>query len=116
LFSVFPDVAELLAVVALSKAVMGSVGLHPDRNVAEAWQTENFWDFAALGKVMRKRGRFVILGSSGDGRQVVFICLTLSTLKLRFTSPSDMSSSGVLCVRWRITAFIGFSDFGKKVM
>jgi hypothetical protein len=49
------------------------------------------WDFAVLGKVTRKRGRFVVLGSSGDDRRVVVICLTLTTSKPRFTSPSDMS-------------------------
>jgi hypothetical protein len=30
--------------------------------------------------------------------------------KWKLTSPSDMSSAGVLCGRWCITAFIGFLD------
>jgi hypothetical protein len=71
--------------------------------------------FSVRGKVTRKRGRFVILGSSGDDRRVVVICLMLTTSKPRFTGPSDMSSAGVLSGRWRITAFIGFSELGKNV-
>jgi hypothetical protein len=34
--------AELLAVVALGKSILGSVSLHPDSNVAEARQTKIF--------------------------------------------------------------------------
>jgi hypothetical protein len=72
------------------------------------------WDFAVLGKVIRKRGRFVVLGSTGDDRRVVVICFTLTTSKPRFTSPSDMFCAGVLSGKWCITTFICFSDFGKK--
>jgi hypothetical protein len=72
------------------------------------------WDFAVLGKVMRKRGRFVVFGSSGDDRRMVVICLTLTTSKPWFTSPSAMSCAGVLRGKCRITAFMGFSDFGEK--
>jgi hypothetical protein len=72
------------------------------------------WDFAVLGKVTRKRGRFAILVPSGDDRCVVVICLTLTTLRPRFTSPFDMSSAGVFSGRWHITTFMGFSDLGKK--
>jgi hypothetical protein len=66
------------------------------------------WDFVVLGKVTRNRGRFVVLGSSGDDRLVDLICLALTMSKLRFTSPSDMSSAWVLSDKWRITAFMGF--------
>jgi hypothetical protein len=34
-------VAELLAVVAQGKSILGSISFHPDGNVAEAWLTEN---------------------------------------------------------------------------
>jgi hypothetical protein len=71
-------------------------------------------DFSDLGRVMRKRGRFEDFGLSGADRRVAVICLTLITSKPRFTSPSDMSSAGVLMGRCRITALIGLSDFGKK--
>jgi hypothetical protein len=71
-------------------------------------------DFSDLGRVMRKRGMFVDRGSSVDDQLVVVICLTLMTSKPRFTSPSDMSSGGVLMGRWRMTALIGFFDFGKE--
>jgi hypothetical protein len=42
LFAVSPDVAQLLAVVAFGKSILDFIILHPDGNVAEAWQTESF--------------------------------------------------------------------------
>jgi hypothetical protein len=54
--AVCPDVAELLAVMALRKPILSSICLHPDCDVAEAWQSENFLGFSVLGKVIRKRG------------------------------------------------------------
>jgi hypothetical protein len=42
LLAISPDVAELLAVVALGKSILGSISLHSDNNVAEARQTKNF--------------------------------------------------------------------------
>jgi hypothetical protein len=71
------------------------------------------WDFAVLSKVTRNMGRFMILDSSGGDRRVAVICLTLPTSKPRLTSPSEIFSAVVLCSRWRITAFVGFSDSGK---
>jgi hypothetical protein len=41
MFAISPDVAELLAVVALGKSILGYISLHPDSNAAEAWQREN---------------------------------------------------------------------------
>jgi hypothetical protein len=83
------------------------------------WQRYGSWNiswyFVVLGRVTRKRGRFVVFGSLGEDRQVVVICLTLTNSNLRLTSPPQMSSTGVLVGRWRMTAFIGFSDFGKNV-
>jgi hypothetical protein len=43
-------VAELLTVTALSKAILSSVNLHLNGDVAEAWQTENFLGFCHLGQ------------------------------------------------------------------
>jgi hypothetical protein len=71
------------------------------------------WDFGVLGKITRKSGRMTLDASGGD-RRVVVICLTLITSKPRLTSQSEMSSAGVFCGRWRITAFMGFSFLGKK--
>jgi hypothetical protein len=71
-------------------------------------------DFAVLGRVTRNRGRFTGLDPSGD-RRLDDICLTLMTSNPRSTSPSEMSWAGVLLGRWRNTALMGFSDFGKKV-
>jgi hypothetical protein len=42
LFAISRDVTELLAVVTLRQSALGSVCLHLDGNVAEAWQTEYF--------------------------------------------------------------------------
>jgi hypothetical protein len=70
------------------------------------------WDFVVLGKVIRKRGRFMVFDPSGGDRRVAVICLTLITSKPMLTRSSDMSSAGVTCGKWRINAFIGFSDFG----
>jgi hypothetical protein len=42
LFAGSPDVATLLTVVALGNSNLGSISLHLDSNLAEAWQTENF--------------------------------------------------------------------------
>jgi hypothetical protein len=37
-----PDMTELLAVVTLHQSALGSVRLHLDGSVAEAWQMEYF--------------------------------------------------------------------------
>jgi hypothetical protein len=95
LLAVCPDVAELLAVVALRKSILGFVRLYPDSNVAEVRQPENSWDFAVLGKVIRNKGRLTVDVPSGGVRRVVVICLTLMTSKPRITNPSEISSAGV---------------------
>jgi hypothetical protein len=72
-------------------------------------------DFAARGSVTKKRGRNSERGPfSGDVR-VVVICFTLTTLKPMSSSPFDMSSAEVRMGRCLMTAFMGFSLFGKKV-
>jgi hypothetical protein len=53
-------------------------------------------DFAVLGKVIRNKGRFLVVVPSEGGRWVVVICLTLITSKPRFTSSSEIFSAGVL--------------------
>jgi hypothetical protein len=70
------------------------------------------WDLAVLGKVIRKRGKFMVFASSGTDHRVSVFRLTLTTSNTSLTSPSYMPSAGVFCGRWRIAAFIGFSDFG----
>jgi hypothetical protein len=70
------------------------------------------WDFAVLGKVIRKRGRFMFVDMPEGDRRVAVICVTLITSNPRLTSPSDKTSAGVMCGRWRITALIGFSELG----
>jgi hypothetical protein len=70
------------------------------------------WDLMVLGSETRNRGRITGV-PSGDRRDVI-ICLTLTTSNSMSPSPSVMSSAGVLLGMWRITALIGFSDFGKK--
>jgi hypothetical protein len=113
--TVGPDVTELLAVMTLSKASLGPIRLHLYGNVAKAGQMEDFLDFPVLGKVMRYRGRFLVVAVSlKDDQCVIIICLMLRTSKPRFTSPSQIFSAEVLGRRWHITAFMGFWDFGKK--
>jgi hypothetical protein len=73
------------------------------------------WDFGVLGKVTRKRGRFIVDVPSEDDRRMADICLTLITSKQRSINQSEMSSAGVVNGRWRTTAFIGFWDLGYKV-
>jgi hypothetical protein len=47
MFAVCPDVAELLAVMALRKTILSSICLYPDCDVAEAWQSEYFLGFCS---------------------------------------------------------------------
>jgi hypothetical protein len=42
LLAVFSNVAELLAVMALHKTILGFIGLYPNCDIAEALQSENF--------------------------------------------------------------------------
>jgi hypothetical protein len=57
-------------------------------------------DFDVLGKVIRNRGTFTVVIPSADDRRVVYICLTLITLKPRFINPSEMSSAGAEAGRY----------------
>jgi hypothetical protein len=84
----------------------------------EMWQRldslKTSCDFAILGRVIRNKGRGFIVAPSVDDWRVVVICLTLITSKTRFTRPSEMSSTGVLGGRCRMTALIGFWNLGKN--
>jgi hypothetical protein len=61
---------------------------------------------------MRNRGRCLVDVSSDGDRRVVDICLTLIMSKPRSVSLSEMACAGVFIGRWRITALMGFRDFG----
>jgi hypothetical protein len=50
----------------------------------------------------------MLVGPSVCDRRVVVISLTLMTTKPRFTNQTEISSSGVLSGRWRITALMGW--------
>jgi hypothetical protein len=63
------------------------------------WSLNISCDFAVLGKVIRKKGRFVLVTPSEVDRRVDVICLMLITSKPQFTSPSEISSAGVFCGR-----------------
>jgi hypothetical protein len=68
LLEVFPDVAELLAVVALRKTILGFIGLYPDCNEEKAWQSEHSLGFCRSGQGYENKGRFLVVASSeGDG-------------------------------------------------
>jgi hypothetical protein len=70
------------------------------------------WDFDILGKVIRKRGMFIVVVLSAGDQWVVDICLRLITSKPAFINPYEMSSAGVENGRCPITAFIGFWYLG----
>jgi hypothetical protein len=71
-------------------------------------------DFAVLGKVIRNKGRFLVVDSSEGDLRVVVICLTLTMSNRRFSSPSEISLAAVLDGRWRIMAIMDFCDRGEK--
>jgi hypothetical protein len=48
--------AELLAIMALGEAIPGSVYLHLDGDVAEAWQSEDLLRFLRSGKGYEEKG------------------------------------------------------------
>jgi hypothetical protein len=70
------------------------------------------WNIDVLGKVIRKRRKFTVVGPSAGDRRVVDICLTLITSKTSLTNPSEMSTAGAENGGCHITPFIGFWDFG----
>jgi hypothetical protein len=84
LLAVCPDMAELLAVMALRKTILSSIclGILP-----------------SSARLLGKGGRFMVSDPSGDDRRVPVICLTLITSKPRLTSPSDVFCRGVM---WQV--------------
>jgi hypothetical protein len=58
--------AELLTVMAPRKTILSCARLHHDRDVAAVCSRKISWVFAVLGKVIRRRGRFMVVGQS-DG-------------------------------------------------
>jgi hypothetical protein len=67
LFAVFPDVAELLAVMALRESALGFICLHPDSYVAEAWQMEDFWGFCRSRQGNKEKWEVYCFGFLGRG-------------------------------------------------
>jgi hypothetical protein len=113
LLAFFPDVAELLAVVALGKSILA---LYASTLIA-MWQwlvsRKIPWDFAVLGKFIGRRVRFMIFDPSGGDRRVAVIFLTLIKSKPRLTSPSGVFCS---CVVWQVAYHCHhrFSGFGTE--
>jgi hypothetical protein len=62
--------AKLLPFVALHKAILGPIRLHPDSNVAEAWQTESFLGFCSFRQGYEENGHVNDLGPTG-GRHLL---------------------------------------------
>jgi hypothetical protein len=112
--AVGPDVPKLLAVMALHKASLSTIGLHTNGDVPRLDNLKISWDFAVLGRVIRNNGRVFFYAPSVGDRRVVVICLTLMISKPRFTSSSEMSSTGVLVGRCRMIAFTCFRSLGKR--
>jgi hypothetical protein len=94
--AVSPDVAKLLAVMALREFTQP----YMQSTLMEMWQRlfrlKISCNFADLGKVIRNKGRFLVIVPSEGDRRVVVICLTLTMSNPRVTSPSEISSAGVL--------------------
>jgi hypothetical protein len=65
LFAVCPDVAELLAVVALRKSALGSICLRLNSNVVEAWQTEDSLQLCSYRQGYEEEGRVCYFDFSG---------------------------------------------------
>jgi hypothetical protein len=65
LFAISPDVAELLAVVALGKSILCCISLHPDSNVAETWRMENFLGLCCPWQGYEEQGQVYDFGLLG---------------------------------------------------
>jgi hypothetical protein len=116
LLAVGPDVAKLLAVVTLGEDVFLFISLYLDGNVAESGKFKELYGFCRPWRCHKEQGKGKVMFEGPSwGRRAADICLTLMASKPMSTSPSAMSSAGVLIGRWRITALIGFSAFGQKV-
>jgi hypothetical protein len=114
LFAVCPDMAELLAIVALREVTLGSVRLHLDHNVAVGSKLKNLLRLLCSREGDEEEGSWWGVDPSDFDRRLV-ICWTLMVSKPRSTSASEISWAGVLAGRWRMTALMGFSDLEKNV-
>jgi hypothetical protein len=65
LFTVCPDVAELLAVVALDKSILDYIRLHPNSNNVEARQTKMFLRLCCPRQSYEKQGQVHDFGFLG---------------------------------------------------
>jgi hypothetical protein len=59
LLAVCPDVAELPEFVALVMSILSSISLHPDSNVAEARQMENFLGLCCPRQRYEEQGQVI---------------------------------------------------------
>jgi hypothetical protein len=103
--------AELPAVVALRESALGSICLHPDSNVAEAWQMENFLGFCRTRQGYKEKGEVYCFGYLRRGPTGGCHLLDANNVEAEAQQPV----AGEFCGKWRITVFLGFSELGKKV-
>jgi hypothetical protein len=115
LFVVGPDMAKVLAVVALPKSSLSSNWYYLDDNMVKDIQFEYLLRFKFLVKVTRNRGKVFTWVYPFGVLRLIVNCLTLMMLKPKSFRLSEIPSAGVSRGRWWITVWTVFSNFGEKV-
>jgi hypothetical protein len=110
--TICPNLAELLAIVALCKFVLNPVSSALIAIWQRAVSLKTSYDFVVRGKVIRYKGRFMVWVPSVCDQRIVVISLTLVMSEPRSISPSEMSCARVFNGRCRITALMGFWNLG----
>jgi hypothetical protein len=117
LFAVCPDVAELLAVVALRESALGSICLHPDNNVAEAWQMEDFLGFCRSRQCNEEKRQVCYFGILWRGPTGGRLLLDADNVEAEAHQPvTNISRWGVLreVVYHHLYGLFGFRVEGEK--
>jgi hypothetical protein len=85
--------------MTLREAILSPVCLHTNGNMAKVLELEDSWDLAFLGRVMRNKGRFLVVVSSVADRREIVICLTLTTSNSTVINHFEITCGGVLVGR-----------------
>jgi hypothetical protein len=92
--------------MAMRKSILIFIGLYSVCDVSKAWQSENFLGFCRPRQGYQEQGDIHGCWSFGRWPAVAVICLTLIRSKPMLTSPSDMSSAGVVRGRGSLCALV----------
>jgi hypothetical protein len=109
------DMAELLAVVTLCQASLGSVCLHLDNNVAQIGQFEYSLGFFCSWECHQEQWKICSWVPPSLVVLLDVICLTFMMSKPKSTKAFYISFAGVSERRCLMTGLMGFSGFGKTV-